>query len=106
QHLARILPVNAGDMAQNSGFSRAVGTDQTVNGSFGHLHGQTVQRTEAVKGLDHILYLYHCAASFPVFCRSRWHNSSVLIPRNSSSAAVRSKTVSREVRRFWSTSSR
>ena len=59
ENLALVLTIYAGYVANYRGFTGAVGTDKTVDGTAGHLDIQLVERLEAVKTLDHILDLNH-----------------------------------------------
>ena len=100
QHLPGILPVDAGNVAEKGGFARSVGAHQAVHRPLGHRHGQSVQRPEAVKGLDHIPCLDHIALSpFVPASLTRWASSLGVIPRNSSSVTASSSCLSRASRR-------
>ena len=60
QHFAAVGAVNAGEVADDGGFPRAVGAHQTVDPAAGDGDGGPVQGGEAVKGLDHVFYFDHC----------------------------------------------
>ena len=79
-HGAGVRPVDAGDVPQNGGLARAVGPHQAVNGAPLHRHGQAVQGPEAVKALDHVVYLDHCESP-PSIARTRAVSCSPVTPR-------------------------
>ena len=59
QHLAGVLPVDARHMADQGGLACPVGAYQPIDRAGRHGDVQAVQRLEAVKALDEIVYLDH-----------------------------------------------
>ena len=59
EHGAAVRPVHAGEAADQSGFSRPVGTHKTINGALGDMHGQIVQGFEGAEGFCQIFCVKH-----------------------------------------------
>ena len=98
---ARVGAVDAGDVPQDGGLSRAVRAHQPIDGALLHLHGEPIQGAEAVEGLDDVVYLDHWTS--PPFSRMRAISRSRVTPRYSSSAVRLSNCPSSRSRRSSST---
>ena len=59
EHIAGILPVDSGKLADDRALAGSVRADKPVNRSVGHGHVQPVECTETVKLLDDVSYLNH-----------------------------------------------
>ena len=83
-HRAGILTENAGEMADQRGFARAVGAHQTVHAARRHCKRGAGERRKAVKPLHQIPYLDHASSSsFKSASSSVW-----VTPRYRSSASI------------------
>ena len=60
---AAVLPVHAGQVAQERGFARAVRPHETVDRALRHAHARAVERGKAVKGLHQLTNFDHFSSS-------------------------------------------
>ena len=94
QDLAAVGTVDAGKMADDGGFARAVGAYQAVYPAVGHCNVRAVQGAKAVEGLDQTLYLDHCPTSSLISAMislsgTRRYRSSAISSRSWASSSVR-----------------
>ena len=99
-HAARVLAVNARQMAQQRRLARAVRADQTVDRSPGDRQVRAVERGKAVKGLNKTAYFDHFSSSSLQSSRS----SSPLAPMARSSCKSSLTCSSSALRRLSSRS--